>query len=102
MSQLPVVTTAGSRRCRGSPLRPPLGSLPSLRRTWIERFYREEELCLLEEEVLPAIERCMARVEEIDQAQACFRSERMAEAARCPGAPALKREAGRNPLPSRS
>ena len=39
-----------------------------LRRTWIEHPYGEEELCLLEEEVLPAIERCMVRVEEIDQA----------------------------------
>ena len=39
-----------------------------LRRTWIEHPYGEEEICLLEEEVLPAIERCMARVEEIDQA----------------------------------
>ncbi len=39
-----------------------------LRRTWIEHPYGEEELTLLEEEVLPAIQRCMARVEEIDQA----------------------------------
>ena len=39
-----------------------------LRRTWIEQPYGEEEICLLEEEVLPAIERCIARVEEIDQA----------------------------------
>ncbi len=39
-----------------------------LRRTWIEHPYGEEEICLLEEEVLPAIARCMARVEEIDQA----------------------------------
>jgi hypothetical protein len=39
-----------------------------LRRTWIQHPYGEEELTLLEEEVLPAIQRCMARVEEIDQA----------------------------------
>jgi hypothetical protein len=39
-----------------------------LRRTWIEHPYGEEELTLLEEEVLPAIQRCMARMEEIDQA----------------------------------
>jgi len=32
--------------------------------------YGEEELTLLEEEVLPAIQRCMARVEEIDSALA--------------------------------
>ncbi len=39
-----------------------------LRRTWIEHPYGEEEITLLEEEVLPAIEKCMARVEEIDHA----------------------------------
>ncbi len=39
-----------------------------LRRTWIEHPYGEEEICLLEEEVLPAIARCMARIEEIDDA----------------------------------
>ncbi len=39
-----------------------------LRRTWIQHPYGEEEITLLEEEVLPAIKRCMARVEEIDQA----------------------------------
>ena len=39
-----------------------------LRRTWIQHAYGEEEITLLEEEVLPAIQRCMARVEEIDQA----------------------------------
>ena len=39
-----------------------------LRRTWIQHPYGEEELTLLEEEVLPAIQRCMSRVEEIDQA----------------------------------
>jgi hypothetical protein len=40
----------------------------ALRRTWIQHPYGEEEITLLEEEVLPAIQRCMARVEEIDQA----------------------------------
>jgi hypothetical protein len=39
-----------------------------LRRTWIQHPYGEEEISRLEEEVLPAIQRCMARVEEIDQA----------------------------------
>ncbi len=39
-----------------------------LRRNWIQHPYGEEEISLLEEEVLPAIQRCMARVEEIDQA----------------------------------
>jgi len=38
-----------------------------LRRTWIEQPYGEEEITLLEEEVLPAIQQCLARVEELDQ-----------------------------------
>ena len=38
-----------------------------LRRAWIEQPYGEEELTLLEEEVLPAIEQCLSRVEELDQ-----------------------------------
>ena len=47
-----------------------------LRRTWIEHPYGEEELCLLEEEVLPAIARCMARVHQIDDA---LESEQLSE-----------------------
>ena len=39
-----------------------------LRRTWIEHPYGEEELTLLEEEVLPAVQRCISRVNEIDAA----------------------------------
>ena len=39
-----------------------------LRRTWIDRPYGEEEISRLEEEVLPAIQQCLARVDEIDQA----------------------------------
>ena len=39
-----------------------------LRRTWIQHPYGEEEITLLEEEVLPAIQQCLARVEEIDGA----------------------------------
>ena len=38
-----------------------------LRRPWIEQPYGEEEVTLLEEEVLPAIEQCLARVKELDQ-----------------------------------
>ncbi len=38
-----------------------------LRRPWIEQPYGEEEVTLLEEEVMPAIERCLARVKELDQ-----------------------------------
>ena len=38
-----------------------------LRRTWIEQPYGEEEITLLEEEVLPVIQQCLARVEELDQ-----------------------------------
>jgi hypothetical protein len=39
-----------------------------LRRTWIQQPYGEEEITLLEGEVLPAIQRGMARAHEIDQA----------------------------------
>jgi hypothetical protein len=45
------------RRSQGGPLRRP----------WDEQPYGEEEITLLEEEVLPAIEQCLARVEELDQ-----------------------------------
>jgi hypothetical protein len=38
-----------------------------LRRTWIEQPYGEEEITLLEEDVLPVIQQCLARVEELDQ-----------------------------------
>jgi hypothetical protein len=38
-----------------------------LRRPWIEQPYGEEEITLLEEEVLPAIEQCLLRVGELDQ-----------------------------------
>jgi hypothetical protein len=38
----------------------------SLRRSWIEIPYGEEEITRLEEEVLPAIAACLARVEAID------------------------------------
>ena len=44
------------RRSRGLPLR----------RTWIEQPYGEEEITLLEEEVIPAIQQCLARVDELD------------------------------------
>jgi hypothetical protein len=39
-----------------------------LRRTWIDRPYGEEEISRLEEAVLPAIQLCLARVDEIDSA----------------------------------
>ena len=45
------------RRSRGLPLR----------RTWIEQPYGEEEITLLEEEVIPAIRQCLARVDELDE-----------------------------------
>ena len=38
-----------------------------LRRTWIEHPYGEEEITLLEEEVIPAIQQCLARVDELDE-----------------------------------
>jgi len=37
-----------------------------LRRTWIEQPYGEEEITILEEEVIPAIQQCLARIDEID------------------------------------
>jgi hypothetical protein len=45
------------RRSQGGPLRRP----------WIEQPYGEEEIMILEEEVMPAIEQCLARVGELDQ-----------------------------------
>jgi len=39
----------------------------ALRRTWIEQPYGEEEITLLEEEVIPAIQQCLKRVDELDQ-----------------------------------
>ena len=38
-----------------------------LRRTWSEQPYGEEEVTRLEEDVLPAIRECLARVDELDQ-----------------------------------
>jgi hypothetical protein len=38
-----------------------------LRRTWIEHPYGEEEIALLEEEVLPAIQQCLQRIDAIDR-----------------------------------
>ena len=57
-----------------------------LRRTWIDRPYGEEEISRLEEEVLPAIQQCLARVDEIDsaleaEAQLSYRQQVAAEAA---------------------
>ena len=60
-----------------------------LRRTWIEHPYGEEEITLLEEEVLPAIARCMARVHQIDDA---LESEQLKEPLQ------LEEAAGREPL----
>ena len=61
----PFLLLESSLRCierilQGSEGRP-------LRRTWIEHPYGEEEIALLEEEVLPALQHCLQRVEEIDQ-----------------------------------
>lgn len=38
-----------------------------LRRTWIEQPYGEEEITLLEEEVIPAFQQCLARVDDLDE-----------------------------------
>ncbi len=37
-----------------------------LRRTWIEQPYGEEVITLLEEVVIPAIQQCLVRIDEID------------------------------------
>ena len=39
----------------------------ALRRTWIEQPYGDEEITLLEEEVIPAIQQCLARIDELDE-----------------------------------
>ena len=56
-----------------------------LRRTWSEQPYGEEEITLLEEEVLPAIAQCLARIDAIDSAlsaagEELYRQEVMAAA----------------------
>ena len=38
-----------------------------LRRTWIEQPYGEEEITILEDEVIPVIQQCLARVDELDE-----------------------------------
>ena len=38
-----------------------------LRRTWIEQPYGDEEITLLEEEVIPAIQQCLVRIDELDE-----------------------------------
>ena len=52
-----------------------------LRRSWIEHPYGEEEITLLEEEVLPAIQQCLARVDAIDAALAAEQEASCTEAA---------------------
>jgi len=59
-----------------------------LRRTWSEQPYGEEEITLLEEEVLPAIAACLARVDAIDSAlcaagEELYRQEVLAAAQKC-------------------
>ena len=38
-----------------------------LRRTWIEQPYGEEKITLLEEELIPAIQQCLSRVDDLDE-----------------------------------
>lgn len=38
-----------------------------LQRIWIDQPYSEEEITLLEDEVLPAIQQCLQRIDAIDQ-----------------------------------
>ena len=59
-----------------------------LRRTWSEQPYGEEEITLLEEEVLPAIAQCLARIDAIDSAlsaagEELYRQEVLAAAQKC-------------------
>jgi hypothetical protein len=35
--------------------------------TWIEQPYGEEQITLMEQEVIPAIQQCLSRVDELDQ-----------------------------------
>jgi hypothetical protein len=37
-----------------------------VRRTWIEQPYGEKEITILEEEVIPAIQQCLVRIDELD------------------------------------
>jgi len=39
-----------------------------IRRLWIDHTYGEEEITLLEEELIPAMEQFLARIQEIDAA----------------------------------
>jgi hypothetical protein len=60
--------------------------LPCRRSGFLRRPYGEEEISRLEEEVLPAIQQCLARVDEIDsaleaEAELSYRQQVEAEAA---------------------
>ena len=52
-----------------------------LRRSWLDHPYGEEEITLLEEDLLPALKGCLARIAELDQ---CLLVE-MEFLARCDG-----------------
>ena len=61
-----------------------------LQRSWIDYPYGEEEITLLEEEVLPVLQRCIERIDEIDadlerQRDLAFGQEVMRELRLCAG-----------------
>jgi hypothetical protein len=60
----PFLLLESSLRCIERILQGSVGH--PLRRSWIEHPYGEEELTLLEEEVLPVLQECLARVDAID------------------------------------
>jgi hypothetical protein len=62
--QDPFLLLESSLRCIESILRCHVNR--PLRRSWIEHPYGEEEIALLEEEMLPVLQRCLRRIDEID------------------------------------
>lgn len=57
-----------------------------IRRLWIDHPYGEEEITLLEEELIPAMEQFLARIQEIDAALEAFHEAEIerVQAARAP------------------
>ena len=62
--QDPFLLLESSLRCIEAILRCHVNQ--PLRRSWIEHPYGEEEIALLEEEMLPVLQRCLQRIDEID------------------------------------
>ena len=62
--QDPFLLLESSLRCIEAILRCHVNQ--PLRRSWIAHPYGEEEIALLEEEMLPVLQRCLQRIDEID------------------------------------